>query len=743
MIPSPRPLRTMFAVFLAAATFGCGGGGSASNPVPTISQISPSTASRGGLAFTLTVGGSNFVSGAVVQWNGSARQTSLVSANQLTAQILADDISVAGTENVTVVNPGPDGGTSNSLAFNIPCVLAQPGPASSQTRARLGAYYFDGWAGSYTSYHLKQIVNSAYQNRQPLSGWRDDNTCAVEQHLAWARSFGLSFFVFDWLPDKFISADTGENVNSAIEITHSLPDRHGMKYAIMYVNSPPFDLGLTDWNTAVKEWIKYMTDAAYVTVNAKPLFVVYDMRQLRLDLGSSTAVLSAFNQLRTAAQSAGLPGVYIVGDFFVSDGAPVQDGLFPDLSMAVADGYDAVSTYGYAFAIPLGISGAQPFSILANTGEWVWSEAALKSPLPMIPVAMDGWDTGPEGASGGETGRSLFWFTRIPQDVATFVGDIISLAESNPQVRPEPPPAPPLVMIEAWNELLEGSILVPTVGDGTSYGNALALTLAVPAAQVPSLLTVTDSGPSDPNRMASGHLTDSTGAPIAGGSITLTDITSTGTYAQYQLSGQSPSAAAQAIVGFRVNTDNANLIWPTYWFAGPEATNFSLYRASYVQPTDGIERVPNGDFSAGAQSWILQGQAQIVPSDRGLGQMLQVVATSAQFATLDSAPFPVTGGAPFQLSFSARVVPSYSGSFIVAFQDATGNFLTIPAPSGGSVHAEAIPLTAANNTLGTTTTDSAGNFQFSLTSLGASHVTLEATYAGDAQHWPAYAQTGP
>ena len=736
----------LLAVFVLT---GCGGGSTgtngagASNPVPTISTISPNTATRGGSAFTLTVSGSNFVASTAVQWNGSARQTTLVNAGQVTAQISADDISVAATDMVTVVNPGPGGGLSNSLPFNIPCVLAPPTPASSQTLARLGAYYFDGWAGNYASYHLKQIVNSTYQNREPLSGWRDDNTCAVEQQLAWAHSFGLNFFVFDWLPDKFISADPGENVNSAIEITHSLPDRHGMQYAIMYVNSPPFDLGSSDWGTAVNEWISYMTDPAYVTVNGKPLFVVYDMRQLRQDLGSSSATVAAFNQLRAAARAAGLPGVYIVGDFFVSDGAPAQDGLFADLSMAVADGYDAVSTYGYAFAAPLDISGAQPFATLANTGDWVWNQAALKSPIPMIPVAMDGWDTGPEGASGGEPGRQLFWFNRAPQDVATFIKNIIGLAESNPQARPEPSPVPPLVLIEAWNELLEGSILVPTAGDGTSYGDALGSMLATPASQIRSVLTVADSGPTDPKRAANGHLADATGAPIAGASITISDTPLSGSYAQYQLSGQAPSAAAQGIIGFRVNSDNGNVIWPSYWFAGPAAANISLYQVSYVQPADGVQRVSNSDFSAGTQYWTLQGQAQIAPSDRGTGQMLQVVATPDQFATLDSTPFPVTPDAAFQFSCFARVSSSKSGYFIVAFQDASGNYLTIPGPSGGAVHAESIPLTAANISLGVTTTDSAGNFQFSLTSVGTSQVKLEAAYAGDSQHWPAYGQTGP
>jgi len=734
-MPADQRRLVLIAALIAVmiTTVGCGGGGT--NRVPSISNISPSTATRGGSAFTLSVNGSNFISGSSVQWNGSVRQTTFVSAQQVTAQISADDISVAGNENVTVMNPGPGGGTSNSQVFNIPCVLAPPTAASSQTLARLGAYYFDGWTGSYTTYHLMPLVsNPAYQNREPLSGWRDDNTCAIEQQLAWAHSFGLQFFVFDWSP----TSPSGENVNSALQITHSLPDRHGMQYAIMGGEAGP-----TNWTAAVDEWISYMTDPAYLTVNGKPLFVVLDPMGLRHTFGSSSAAAAALNQLRAAAQTTGLTGVYIVGASGLNDGAPAQDGLFPDLSMLVADGYDAVSSYNYPNGAPLGISGARPLSILASTGGWMWSQAALKSPLPMIPVAMDGWDTGPDAAGGDWPGRPQFWFVRNPPVLATFVNNLITLAESNPQVRAEAPPAPPLVMIEAWNELYEGSFMVPNVGDGTSYGDALVGMLTTPATRIRSVLTLVDSGPSDPDRAASGHLVDASGAPIEGASITLSDVPANGSYAQYQLSGQPPAAAATASVGLRVNTDNGSILFPGFGLAGPGATNFSLYQVSYVQPADGIERVPNGDFSAGAQSWSLQGQTQIVPSDRGPGQMVQVVATSAQFATLDSARFPVTAGAPFQLSFSARVVPSNSGYFIVDFQDPSGNFLTIPAPSGGAVHVESIPITAAKVPLASATTDSAGNFQLSLTSLATSQVTLDATYAGDAQHWPAYAQTGP
>jgi hypothetical protein len=89
------------------------------NAVPTISSISPSTATIGGAGFTLTVNGTNFISGTTVQWNGSSRTTTFVNATKVTAAILAGDISRAGTANVTASNPAPGGGTSNAATFTI------------------------------------------------------------------------------------------------------------------------------------------------------------------------------------------------------------------------------------------------------------------------------------------------------------------------------------------------------------------------------------------------------------------------------------------------------------------------------------------------------------------------------------------------------------------------------------------------------------------------------------------------
>ena len=92
---------------------------SSPNPIPAITNLNPSSATAGGVGFTLTVNGTNFISSSKVRWNGANRTTSYVSNTQLQASITAADIASAGTATVTIFNPTPGGGTSNGVTFTI------------------------------------------------------------------------------------------------------------------------------------------------------------------------------------------------------------------------------------------------------------------------------------------------------------------------------------------------------------------------------------------------------------------------------------------------------------------------------------------------------------------------------------------------------------------------------------------------------------------------------------------------
>jgi hypothetical protein len=84
---------------------------------PTLTSISPNTATVGSSAFTLTATGTNFASNSTINWNGTALTTTYVSATSLTATIPATDISTVGTDSITVSTSGI--GTSSALSFTV------------------------------------------------------------------------------------------------------------------------------------------------------------------------------------------------------------------------------------------------------------------------------------------------------------------------------------------------------------------------------------------------------------------------------------------------------------------------------------------------------------------------------------------------------------------------------------------------------------------------------------------------
>jgi hypothetical protein len=106
------------------------------NPVPLINQpLVPDAVAPGGAGFTLTVNGTGFVSGSVVNWNGSPRTTSFVNGSQLTASIPASDIATANTASVTVVNPSPGGGLSNVVFLSVSNASSSVSFSSSEAAA--------------------------------------------------------------------------------------------------------------------------------------------------------------------------------------------------------------------------------------------------------------------------------------------------------------------------------------------------------------------------------------------------------------------------------------------------------------------------------------------------------------------------------------------------------------------------------------------------------------------------------
>jgi 6-phosphogluconolactonase (cycloisomerase 2 family) len=89
------------------------------SPVPSITAVSPTSATAGASEIQLSVTGTGFVPGSVVRWNGADRGTTYVNPTLLQASISAVDIAAPGTVALTVFNPPPGGGASGPVSFAV------------------------------------------------------------------------------------------------------------------------------------------------------------------------------------------------------------------------------------------------------------------------------------------------------------------------------------------------------------------------------------------------------------------------------------------------------------------------------------------------------------------------------------------------------------------------------------------------------------------------------------------------
>ena len=91
----------------------------ATNPLPTITNLSPASAPVGGSPLTLTITGSGFIASSSVTFNALPHTTTFVSASQLSIALSGSDLANAGTFPVVVTNPSPGGGTSQAVDFTV------------------------------------------------------------------------------------------------------------------------------------------------------------------------------------------------------------------------------------------------------------------------------------------------------------------------------------------------------------------------------------------------------------------------------------------------------------------------------------------------------------------------------------------------------------------------------------------------------------------------------------------------
>ena len=301
---------TVILILLFTVLTACGGGddnNKSKNPVPTLTSFSPTSATAGGAAFTLSVIGSGFVAGSTVHWNASAHTTTFVSSTQLTAAIAAADIVNAGIAQVTVVNPTPGGGTSAAVSFTIQSPPVSVGTAeglwrgtSSTNRSVAGLVLGSGeyW-----------FIYSAVGNSAVIAGAVQGN--GTSQNGRFTSSNGIDF--------NFEGAG-----NSPVTVDATYVQKKSLDGAVKYTN-PVNDLAFTTL---------YQIEYGGTPI-MEPLVTTFK--------GTSYAGLTEYSEV-TIASSGALTGVSASGCRFSGTLTPSTDGNFYTVSVTFEGGVCANGT---------------------------------------------------------------------------------------------------------------------------------------------------------------------------------------------------------------------------------------------------------------------------------------------------------------------------------------------------------------------------------------------------------------
>jgi hypothetical protein len=104
-----------------------------SDQVPVLKSVNPNAANAGSSDITVTLAGSNFVPGSAASFNKTAVSTTFVGPTQLTAVLPASLLASAGSDGISVTNPPPEAGTSQTLSFTVVSTTPQnPQPGCRQ-----------------------------------------------------------------------------------------------------------------------------------------------------------------------------------------------------------------------------------------------------------------------------------------------------------------------------------------------------------------------------------------------------------------------------------------------------------------------------------------------------------------------------------------------------------------------------------------------------------------------------------
>lgn len=328
------------------------------------------------------------------------------------------------------------------------CLLSQE--RDSQSNIKLGAYYFDGWAGE--TWHLNNKLIDSFAEREPKWGWKTSSQAILDSQIVVASQAGIDFFSFCWYYYPTNDSFKTNPLNRALNFYLHSPQKKLLKYCLLVVNQGRNVIGSKQWDDLIPIWISYFKEATYLKANEKPLIIFYDVNNLIENFGSVEEVRRSLDRLRDSAAKNGFQGVSI---------AVCTNAVDKNIEAAKKCGFDMLTGYNYHESSFVIKQTEIPVDSMISIQNKLWNRIANVSSLPYIPVATLNWDPRPwsNTSNNYETGPRFTGFS------ATSVFNSVAALSKWVNQHPTQTPKEKIALLYAWNEYGEGAYLTPSKND--------------------------------------------------------------------------------------------------------------------------------------------------------------------------------------------------------------------------------------------------------------------------------------
>ena len=312
-----------------------------------------------------------------------------------------------------------------------------------------------------------------YQPRRPLWGYEHDNDpVVVEKWINTALEHGVNTFVYDWywydgkpflesaLNDGFLKAPSNEKMNFYIMWANHNVKRNYWNYHRYGDDTSQLWAGGVDranFEIIVDRVInQYFKRPNYLKIDGCPVFSIFSLSALMEGLGGEEQAREALAYFREKVREAGFPGLHLQG---MSGGPsnPSPEKLDKIVYRVKNLNLDSFALYNMGgFNVD--------YVVHCENAKLIRENLDRDLDVPVFPCVSISWDDTPRFPHKGE--EHVTRYNGTPENFAKALRLAKKYADEHPEQIP-------LISINAWNEWVEGSYLLPDEVNGFGYLEAV------------------------------------------------------------------------------------------------------------------------------------------------------------------------------------------------------------------------------------------------------------------------------